>query len=324
METISFLSMISSETASVRVKAVDALLSGLVDYAGLFPPASQGMREALEHYASYREGEDRSALGRFIVPVSRLKELEIVGRDLLPRGPGSEPWGLSVLVSGDVRAAGDEMLNFNSRHASGSPDGHAMIDVAELKATTVDEIKRQRSDLPGAFTTYFEIPTKGDVSLLVRGIALVGARAKVRTGGVTPDSIPPAREVMAFIAACRREAVPFKATAGLHHPMRGQYRLTYAPDSPIGTMFGFLNVFVASTLVNAGETEDAALAALEESDPHAFVFEDDAIVWRGKRIPSREIEQARRMLAISFGSCSFREPIDELAPLVHTTFPDSQ
>src|SRR5215210_2747900 len=118
---ISFLSMISSETTRVRVKAVDALLSGLVDYAGLFPPASQGMREALENYASYREGEDRSALGRFIVPVSRLKELETVGRDLLPRGPGSEPWRLSVLVSGDVRAAGDEMRDFNSCHSAGSP-----------------------------------------------------------------------------------------------------------------------------------------------------------------------------------------------------------
>jgi hypothetical protein len=30
------------------------------------------------------------------------------------------------------------------------------------------------------------------------------------------------------------------------------------------------------------------------------------------------------MLAISFGSCSFREPIDELAPLVHSTIPDGQ
>jgi hypothetical protein len=316
--------MISSEAASVRVKAVDALLSGLVDYAGLFPPASQGMRETLENYASYREGEDRSALGRFIVPVSRLRELETVGRDLLPRGPGSEPWRLSVLVSGDVRAAGDEMRDFNSRHSVGSPDGHAVVDVAELKAETVDEIEHQRSEVPGTFTPYFEIPTKGDVSRLVRKIALVGARAKVRTGGVTPDSIPPGRDVMAFIAACRREAVPFKATAGLHHPIRGSYRLTYAPDSPVGTMHGFLNVFIASALVNEGESEDIAVAALEETDRHAFVFEDDAIVWRGQRIPSREIEQSRRMLAISFGSCSFREPIDELAPLVNTTFPDSQ
>jgi hypothetical protein len=316
--------MISSETASVRVKAVDALMSGLVDYAGLFPPASQGMREALENYASYREGEDRSALGRFIVPVSRLKELESVGRDLLPRGPGADPWHLSVLVSGDVRAAGDEMRDFNSRHSAGSPDGHAIVDVIELKAGTVDEIEDQRSEAPGTFTPYFEIPIRGDVPRLVRKIAMVGARAKVRTGGVTEDSIPPASEVVAFIAACRREAVPFKATAGLHHPIRGTYPLTYAPNSPVGTMHGFLNVFVASALVNEGEGEEVAIAALEESDPHAFVFEDDAIVWREKRISSREIEQSRRMLAISFGSCSFREPIDELGPLAHSTFPNSQ
>jgi len=247
-----------------------------------------------------------------------------VGRDLLPRGPGSEPWRLSVLVSGDIRAASDEMRDFNSRHSAGSPDGHAMIDVVELKASTVDEIDDQRSEIPRTFTPYFEIPTKGDVGRLVRKIAMVGARAKVRTGGVTPDSIPPASDVIGFIAACRREAVPFKATAGLHHPIRGPYRLTYAPDSPVGTMYGFLNVFVASALVNEGESEDVAVAALEESDPHAFVFEDDAIVWRGKRLASREIEQSRRMLAISFGSCSFREPVDELAPLVHSTFPDGQ
>jgi hypothetical protein len=316
--------MISSETASVRVKAVDALLSGLVDYAGLFPPASQGMREALESYASYREGEDSSSLGRFIVPVSRLKELEVTGRDLLPCERGSEPWRLSVLVAGDVAAAVEQMLAFNGRHKSGSPDGHAVIDVVELKANNSDDIERQRPDIPRSFAPYFEIPTKGDVARLVKAIALAGARAKVRTGGVTPDAIPPASEVMAFIVACRREAVPFKATAGLHHPVRGSYPLTYAPNSPVGTMHGFLNVFVASALVNAGEAEDVALAALEESDRQAFVFEDDAIVWRGKRIPAREIEQSRRMLAMSFGSCSFREPIDELAPLVETTVTDTQ
>src|SRR5215210_844456 len=316
--------MISSETASVRMKAIDALLSGLVDYAGLFPPASQGMREALENYASYHEGEDRSSLGRFIVPLSRLKELEVAGRDLLPRGSGAEPWRLSVLVAGDVGAAVEEVLAFNACHKLGSPDGHAVIDVIELKADSADDIERQRPDIPRSFAPYFEIPTKGDVARLVKAIALAGARAKVRTGGVTPEAIPPASEVMAFISACRREAVPFKATAGLHHPIRGSYPLTYAPNSPVGTMHGFLNVFVAAALVNAGQREDLALAALEEGDRHAFVFEDDAILWRGKRIPAREIEQSRRMLAISFGSCSFREPIDELAPLVQTTVSDTQ
>ena len=297
------------------MRAVDALLAGLVDYAGLFPPASEGMRNALENYASYRASDDRAALGRFIVPVSRLKELEDAGRELMPRDAGEDPWRLSVLVGGDVRAASEEMLRFNRHHQSGSAEGHAVIDVAELKAGTTDDVARQRSELPVWFTPYFEIPIATDVAPLVKAIARAGARAKVRTGGVTTESIPAAEQVIAFIAACRREAVPFKATAGLHHPIRGSYKLTYEPTSPIGTMYGFLNVFVASALIYSGESKETGIAVLKESDPSAFTFEDDAIVWRDKRITAEQIEASRRGFAISFGSCSFREPIDELAPL---------
>jgi len=297
------------------LKSVDALLAGLVDYAGLFPPASEDMRPALESYASYFQDADRKALGRFIVPISRVKELEEAGRDLMPRGSGSQPWRLSVLVAEDVRAASEEMLKFNSRHSSESKDGHAVIDTAELKASTADEIGHQRQDLPPAFTAYFEIPITGDVSPLVKTIAQVGARAKVRTGGVTPEAFPPARAVIDFIAACQRESVPFKATAGLHHPLRGEYRFTYEPGGQRGTMYGFLNVFLAAVLLYAGESEDTALAALEESDPSAFKFADDAIQWRGKRIGAEQILATRAEFAISFGSCSFREPVEELAYL---------
>jgi hypothetical protein len=273
------------------------------------------MREALENYASYRASDDRPALGRFIVPVTRLKELEAAGRDLMPRSAGEEPWRLSVLVAGDVDAAAEEMLGFNRRHQSDSNDGCAVIDVVELKAAIADDVARQRSELPASFTPYFEIPSAGDVSPLVKAVARVGARAKIRTGGVTPESIPPAEEVIAFIAACHREDVAFKATAGLHHPVRGSYKLTYEPDSPVGTMYGFLNVFVAAALLYTGESEPTALAALEESDPATFAFEDDAIVWRNMRITAAQVQASRQSFAISFGSCSFREPIDELALL---------
>jgi hypothetical protein len=301
------------------VTAVETLLSGLVDYAGLFPPASEDMRQALENYASYREGRDRAALGRFIVPIARLKELEDAGKNLMPRGPGSEPWHLSLLIAKDVRAAGEEILKFNCDHSSTSKNGHAVIDVAELKASSVDEIGQQRSELPAFLTSYFEVPITGDVSLLIKAIARASGRAKMRTGGVTPESIPSAQEVIDFIAACRREAVPFKATAGLHHPIRGSYPLTYERDSAVGTMYGFLNVFIAAALVYSDESEATAIAALEESDPHAFSFRDDAIFWRDKRISTREIEGSRQELAVSFGSCSFREPIDELTPLTRRT-----
>jgi len=297
------------------LKSVDALLADLVDYAGLFPPASEDMRPALENYATYVQSPDRAALGRFIVPILRLKELDDTGTDLMPRGPQSEPWRLSVLVAADVRSATEEMLKFNTRHSSRSGAGRAVIDVAEMKASTMDEIGHQRRDLPASFTAYFEIPISGDVSPLVKKIAQAGARAKVRTGGVTPGAFPPAGAVVDFMVACRREAVPFKATAGLHHAVRSEYRLTYEPESPKWMMYGFVNVFIAAAMLYSGENEETALAVLEEADPSAFRFEDDAIEWRGKRITTQQILASRAEFAISFGSCSFREPVDELAHL---------
>ncbi|MFL5593646.1 MAG: hypothetical protein ACJ785_03420 [Gemmatimonadaceae bacterium] len=301
------------------MKSVDALTRCLVDYAGLFPPAGEDMRTAVANYASYLQGPDRSALGRFVVPISRLHELEKAAFDLLPRHSAEAPWRLSVLVSDDVRAAGEEMLEFNCRHDSRSNAGHAVIDVAELKAMSADEIADRRRDLPQVFTTYFEIPITGDVTPLVKSISIAGGRAKVRTGGVTPEAFPPARALIDFIGACRRETVAFKATAGLHHPVRREYPLTYEPNSPRWRMYGFLNVFLAASLLYAGETEQTALAALEEDDATAFSFERDTITWRDKRLSAAQVDASRRNFAISFGSCSFREPITELAEIIRRT-----
>jgi len=300
------------------LKSVDALLHGLIDYAGLFPPASEDMRPALENYASYFAGADRDALGRFIVPVSRLSELEQAGSDLMPRGKGNtNPWRLSVLVAGDVSAAGEEMVRFNRRHAAGSKTGHAIIDVVEMKATTPEEIPHQIRNLGDAFTSYFELPLTDDVPALVTMLARHGARAKVRTGGLSPEAFPAATPIADFMVACLRERVPFKATAGLHHPLRGDYRFTYEQDSAKGMMYGYLNVFLAAALLYVGEPEDTAIAVLESADRDAFVFEDDAIHWRDKLVSARQMAAARSEFAIAFGSCSFREPVDELAVLTH-------
>jgi hypothetical protein len=312
------------QVEGAQLKAIAALLDGLVDYAGLFPPASEDMRPALESYGSYLASSDNSALGRFIVPLRRLKELENAGSDLFPRGRDSAPWRLSVLVADDVHTAGEEMLKFNRRHSPGSRAGHVTIDVAELKASTHAEIASQLEELPTSLTSYFEIPTSGEFSPLIKSLGQFGSRAKIRTGGVTPEAFPPAEEIIAFISACRRERVPFKATAGLHHPIRGPYKLTYEPDGPTGKMYGFLNVFIAATLVYAGESDDTALAALQEEDPLAFSFSDDAIVWRDKRIDADQIQAARADFAISFGSCSFREPVDEIESLSHASRPKNQ
>ena len=299
----------------------DALLNGLIDYAGLFPPAGEDMRKAVDNYAEYLRGSDRAALGRFIVPLARVAEFEDAAADRFPRERNARPWQISVLVADDVRRAADEISDFNARHTAKSRRGLATIDVVELKASTLEEVGNQQRDLPRTLTSYFEIPLTGDVPSLVKAIAEITSRAKIRTGGLTPDAFPRAESIIDFMFACRAESVPFKATAGLHHPIRGEYSLTYEPGSPKGMMYGFVNVFVAAALVAAGATEDVALAALEETNPGAFEFHDDYLQWRDNKVTSEQLAITRAEAALSFGSCSFREPIDELAPLFRHSQP---
>jgi hypothetical protein len=80
-------------------------------------------------------------------------------------------------------------------------------------------------------------------------------------------------------------------------------------------MYGFLNVFLAAALIFSGEPEETALAALEETDPSALAFDDGVIRWRDKVVTADQMTASRGRFAIAFGSCSFREPLDELAHL---------
>ena len=56
--------------------ALRTLVAGVVDYAGLFPPAGLDMPAAVRHYAECRVGDDAWMLGRFVVQAARLDEWE--------------------------------------------------------------------------------------------------------------------------------------------------------------------------------------------------------------------------------------------------------
>jgi hypothetical protein len=106
--------------------------------------------------------------------------------------------------------------------------------------------------------------------------------------------------------------VPFKCTAGLHHPVRGRYRLTYASDAPEGMMYGYLNVMLAAAALRLKAGRDVARAILLEEDPSAFVLEEHEIRWRDIRITALVLRTMRAEGSLAFGSCSFTEPMEEL------------
>ena len=293
-----------------RLSSLRTLLAHAIDYAGLFPPAQLDMRAAAAEYASQLAGPDAWALGRFVLPASRLEELEREAADLLPRA-GAEPWRISALVAPDADPR--PITDFNARHARPG-QGAALVDSIEAKASEPAEVAAVAA-LARTMVAFVEIPVDRDPAPLVDAIRAIGARAKIRTGGTTADAFPPAAHVARFLRACVDAGVPFKATAGLHHPLRAEYRLTYAPDAPRGTMFGYLNVFLASAFLMAGASEADATTLLEERDVAAFDFAGDGVRWRDREISGAELARARERLVLGFGSCSFREPLDDLAAL---------
>jgi hypothetical protein len=291
------------------MNAIQTLLHQSIDYAGLFPPAGLGMSAAVENYRRYKEGADAWALGRFIVPASRLAEFAAVAAARLPDQDGVQPWPLSVLVGPDFARDLEQIAAFERNEEATT--GRLTVDAVEAKTdelSTIEEVARQ---LSGRLLAYFELPSERDPTDLLTAIARHGARAKVRTGGVTPQAFPSAVALARFILACTRTKVPFKATAGLHHALRAEYPLTYEEGSGKAVMFGFLNLFLATALVRQGITERETCAILEESSPNAFRVENGAISWRNHRLPQDVLQQARESL-VSFGSCSFTEPIAEL------------
>jgi hypothetical protein len=308
------------------IESLRTLLTGVLDYAGLFPPASLTMQAAVETYQRARIGEDSFMLARFICPVARLGEFEQHAVALLPgtaatsgyrEHTAGEPWRLSVLVDGPLDRALEAIAAFNEHHEN--PDrGLAVIDAVELKASSPDVIDAAMEAMPEWLYPYFEFPvgvvgSATDCRGFVAALAGERAAAKIRTGGVVPAAFPTPEEVMAFLNACAAARVPFKATAGLHHPLRGRYPLTYEAGCASGTMFGFVNIFLAAALVWTKGRHDAdVLALLTEEDPEAFRWCDGVVSWRGHGLETAQLAAARERFCLSFGSCSFDEPTGDL------------
>jgi hypothetical protein len=289
-------------------ESVRILLHEIIDYAGLFPPSQVSMSEAVLNYTTYRHSNYGWMLGRFVLPVSRLDEFFESAREFLPKGRESA-WKLSVLAGEDVNATIRSMNEFNRKNSE-----RAVCDVLEVKAATVSKIENTMTALPKAITPYFEIAPVGRTFVdLIATLGIKKLRAKIRTGGVTREEFPGTRDIIRFVRTCQAANVPFKATAGLHHPIRCFKPLTYAPDAPQGTMHGFLNMLLMTGFARESFRVSLLEEIMEEEFEEVFEFHNSTISWRGSHILSLgQIDRLRSKGMHSFGSCSFDEPVADL------------
>jgi hypothetical protein len=301
------------------IYSLKVLMEGLIDYAGLFPPAELSMRDAVANYNRYVHGSDSWMLGRFVLPATRLAEFESILSEIVHEPP-QRPWLLSVLIesasqSDKFTAALKAIADFNARQRARGP-AWVLIDTLEGRASTPLEVREAVERVPQEFALFIELPLTPDLPALLDELQRVQATrramAKIRTGGISPNAIPSTDRVSAFIAGCAQRGLGFKATAGLHHAIRAEYRLTYCDPSPRAIMYGFLNVFIAACAALDNPDDFARIdLILMETDPQQFQFGDELIRWRDQRWSLAKIG-AMRQIVPAFGSCSFDEPLDDL------------
>jgi hypothetical protein len=322
--------------------SLQTFLNGIIDYAGLFPPAKLPLDQAIRNYARYRQEPESWMLGRFICPADRLAELrpfaelfrvtDAFAFSALGRG-GTDVAEFRVKLIDDLLATrdfrklhGDRVVldTYEARlpaECVGPESPTAVAKFLDMMALTGDNLGI------GPLTCYYEATFRQGWRSTIRTIidCLAAhnrsdqatdrklrqpAGFKLRCGGLEAASFPSPEQVAFTIAACRDAGMPLKFTAGLHHPVR-----CFDPGLQV-YMHGFLNVFGAGILARAkGLLEEDVRTIVEDEDPASFRFDDAAFRWKDLRATKGEIAMARRDLVVSFGSCSFDEPRDDLRAL---------
>jgi hypothetical protein len=300
------------------VTARTALLSGLIDYAGLFPPESRTMERAVEGFRDARALQSWM-MDRFIVPERLLEELA----PFLDGEP--EPWPLAVVMDTPF---GDWSRGFADNARSFEVVALAMRDtarfeIAEIRIPTEHVtdpalgamLASIRVSLDPIFdTVLFEVALgddwEADLPRQLQAISEAAAGAKIRCGGAAAEHFPTPSQVGTFISTCAELGLAFKATAGLHHPLRHW-------DGHPGVMrHGFLNITGAAVLAHAlGLGKDELSEIVAEEDPAAFELAEGSFRWRHRAATASEIERARTRLMLGYGSCNFTEPVADLVEL---------
>jgi hypothetical protein len=278
--------------------ALREMMTGLIDYAGLFPPAKLPLDAALRNWHEYQAGPDAWMLGRFILPAARMPELTDVGGGMavsaLGRG-GTDAASFAEGLKADV-------ADIEACRARLGP--RVTIDVLEVKppaGVAVDLAPARAAGL----RVFLEQPAGQEPSIR----AGEGTGLKIRTGGLEPSAFPTPRALAWSLAWAARTGTPFKATAGLHHPFP-------IHDAHVGArMFGFINVFLAGLMLARGGLTEADAEEMLTAPATDFTQDDSHITWRGKWALDIDGIRAGRMLMTSFGSCSFDEPRDDLRAL---------
>lgn len=318
--------------------AQQALLTGAMDYAGTFPPARLSLEEAAGNYLRYRESAEAWLLGRLVCPAGRVAELTGWLEPLRGLRCVSAVVQPSETVEGFFEHLADALRTIDhgppqdvvgALELTWPQEALARSDRGHLANLLQVAAGRVLATNPCPDTMFLELPPPGaaqspadwSAALVAAAQAVADynhtsssrrcrAGLKFRTGGMEADAVPPSGRLAEVLAVCRDRGVFWKATAGLHRPLRHF-------DPGLGThVHGFINLLAAAALADVYPTSLGEIqAALDDVHAAHFHFTPQSLSWRTRTVTVEQIAAARRRGLRSFGTCSFREPLEGLQVL---------
>ncbi len=313
-------------------KSANVYFNEIIDYAGLFPPAKLSLTESLDNYCKYKNGNYAWMLRRFVCPVSLFPELETLHSKYKPGKPVIEI--SATIKSSDIIEEFQNNLsndlsiwNAYSQHMG----DFIKINSVEIKLPAELVLGRDAKKISSFIEfiygkilqnisenvfVFFEGITdenpKENLKAVIEGIELHNLKQfnsgfKLRMGGISPESVPDVSLIAFCIRECLDKKIPLKFTAGLHHPFRDFSEHDYTRRN------GFVNVFAAGIIAMRHNISNTGMEEiLNDEKKDNFVFTDEFFSWKDWKINIEDIEFARKNLVLSFGSCSFEEPVDDL------------
>lgn len=278
-----------------RGSAAPELFAALVDDAGLFPPERLPMPAAVARHRADVAAGHPVLTQRFLCPASGLARL----RAELAPGQG---WRLGLVADTGLDGLPGALEEING-------DPRLRLETIEIRlpaaasglGPAVSQVAAAAARAPASATVYAELPLSADMEAAARELAARRMGAKIRCGGAEAALFPTAGQLTGFLMAVTGAQVPFKATAGLHHAVR------YTDPATGFDHHGFLNLLLAACRAVDEPAPEAIAAILEQDD-------GGALAARARDV-SRENAARTRSLFVAYGSCSTREPIEDLTAL---------
>jgi hypothetical protein len=339
------------------IGSFQALLTGAIDYAGLFPPAELDLPTAIGNYTRYQDDPEAWMLGRFIIPAEILADLAPFRTSIFDLA--ETPVRFSVLVGGGATAEeGRDRLERQTAQILAFQKFHGVaVSVDTLETRLPDDLAANPSpkttlaylkslariagtacvDRPELFVEIPDLNVKpASLVPVLAGMTEFALAMGTNFEQTRPSAFGPVQRVGLKLRCGGGEAAASPSTRLVANALlecrkcrlpikctAGLHHPLRKSTDTIGTMsHGFLNVLTAGALVCGFTLDpDRLEACLEDEAAENFRFADDMLAWQEHEIPTAEVARARYAVLTGFGSCSFSEPRMDLHRLGLLTGP---